>query len=214
MNINERIRQCGVIAVFTLDDAEKAVPLAKALIGGGIDVMELTLRTPAAMEALKAIRQEVPEMLAGMGTILRPEQVDECQSAGAAFGVAPGINPNVVKRAKEAKFPFAPGVANPTNIEAALELGCGTLKFFPAEDSGGINYLETIAAPYEHLGVRYIPLGSVRPQNLGPYLKSPHVLAVGGSWIAPQEKIENQQWDWIKGTAQEAKKMVHSIRGE
>ena len=127
----QRIENCGVIAVLVIDEPENAVPLARALLACGIDAMELTLRTPGAVEALRIVRQQVPEMLAGVGTILRPEQVEEVVDAGAAFGVAPGLNLKVVERAKQLGLPFAPGIVTPSELELAVEIGCRELKFFP-----------------------------------------------------------------------------------
>ena len=131
-----RIERCGVIAVLVVDEIRHAVPLARALTEGGVDVMELTLRTPVAVDALRAIKAEVPEMLAGIGTVLSVEQVHAAAEAGAGFAVAPGTNPRVVREAQNVGLPFAPGIATPTDLESALELGCREVKYFPAEPSG------------------------------------------------------------------------------
>lgn len=199
-----------IVAVLVIDDAKSAVPLAKALLAGGVSTMELTLRTPAALDALRAIKAEVPEMLAGMGTVLSVEQVEQIAQAGAAFGVAPGTNPRVIQAAKAKGLSFAPGVATPTDIELALEQGCRLLKFFPAEPSGGLNFLNSIAAPFAHLGVKYVPLGGVQPDNLVQYLKNPHVLAVGGSWLAPRDLVDAKNWTEITRRATEARQIVES----
>jgi 2-dehydro-3-deoxyphosphogluconate aldolase/(4S)-4-hydroxy-2-oxoglutarate aldolase len=175
--------------------------------------MELTLRTPAAMDALRAIRAEAPEMLAGIGTILTPEQVRESARSGAAFGVSPGLNPRVVREARDAGLPFSPGVVTPSDIEAALELGCRELKFFPAELSGGLPYLKSIAAPYRHLGVRFIPLGGLSPDNMAAYLGEPAVIAVGGSWLASHALIEKKNWAAVTELASEAAMVVKRVRG-
>ena len=207
-----RIEACGVIAVLVIDRAEDAVPLAKALLAGGIDVMELTLRTPAAIEALKEIKRNVPEMIAGIGTILTPEQITEAKAAGAEFGVAPGMNSRVVAKAKEAGLPFAPGICTPSDIEAALEHGCRLLKFFPAETSGGLKHLKNMSAPYMHLGLKFIPLGGLDQNNLASYLADPSVAAVGGSWIAKRETIKANDWAAITAAAAEATETVYSAR--
>ena len=207
-----RIEACGVIAVLVIDRAEDVVPLAKALLAGGIDVMELTLRTPAAIEALKEIKRNVPEMIAGIGTILTPEQVIEAKAAGAEFGVAPGMNPRVVAKAKEAGLPFAPGICTPSDIEAALEHGCRLLKFFPAETSGGLKHLKNMSAPYMHLGLKFIPLGGLDQNNLASYLAEPSVAAVGGSWIAKRETIKANDWAAITAAAAKANETVYSAR--
>ena len=206
------IERCGVIAVLVIDDAARAVPLARALIAGGVDVMELTLRTPSAVDALRRIRAEVPDMLAGIGTILTPEQVRTVAEAGAAFGVSPGVNRRVIEEAKRIGLPFAPGIVTPSDVEAALELGCRELKFFPAETSGGIDYLKSMAAPYTHLGVRFVPLGGVSTKNLAAYLAEPIVLAVGGSWLAPRELIAEQQWQVITDRAAKATRIAREGR--
>ena len=209
-----RIEACGVIAVLVIDRVEDAVPLAKALLAGGIDVMELTLRTPAAIEALKEIKRNVPEMIAGIGTILTPEQVMEAKAAGAEFGVAPGMNPRVVAKAKDAGLPFAPGICTPSDIEAALEHGCRLLKFFPAETSGGLKHLKNMSAPYVHLGLKFIPLGGLDQNNLASYLADPSVAAVGGSWIAKRETIKANDWAAITAAAAKATETVKAIRGK
>lgn len=207
------VRNTGVIAVLMLDEAESAVPLARALLAGGVNCVELTLRTPAALEALRRIRGEVPEMQVGAGTVLTPAQVAEVKAAGAAFGVAPGMNPRVVAAAREAGLPFAPGVCTPTDIEMALEHGCRVLKFFPSEPCGGLPYLRTIAAPFAHLGVQYIPLGGVGVANAEEYLKEPSVLALGGSWLASRAAIQRQMWDEITTHARQAVRVVQRVRG-
>ena len=204
----ERIGRCGVIAVLVIDHAPNVVPLSKALVACGIDCIELTLRTPAAVDAIRLVREQVPNMIVGVGTILQPDQVDEVVAAGARFGVAPGLNPKVVQRAQEKGLPFAPGVATPSDIEAAIELGCRELKFFPAEPSGGIGYLRSMVSPYAHLGLQFIPLGGVNANNMSAYLYDPTVLAVGGSWIATQKLVSNQNWSAVIDNATEARRNV------
>ncbi len=210
--LTARIKQAGVVAVLVIDRAEDAVPLAKALLRGGIGAMELTLRTPAALEALQRVVAEVPEMLPGIGTILTPKQAEEAKQAGAAFGVAPGLNRRVVKAAQQCGLPFSPGIATPSDLEAALELGCPDVKFFPAEPSGGLSYLKSISAPYAHMGVRFIPLGGLNVDNVASYLDSPLVMAVGGSWLAPRDLIREQDWDAIRERASQATAIVQRVR--
>jgi 2-dehydro-3-deoxyphosphogluconate aldolase/(4S)-4-hydroxy-2-oxoglutarate aldolase len=212
-DLYSRIESCGVIAVLVVDDARHAVPLARALAAGGIDVMELTLRTDAALDSLVAIRREVPDMLAGIGTVLTPQQVDDVHAAGATFAVAPGLNRRVVLAAQKLGLPFAPGIATPSDMESALELGCRDTKFFPAEPSGGLDYLKSLAAPYAHLGVRYVPLGGINEKNMATYLSSPLILAVGGSWLAPRELINDQRFDTIRERAASARRIVDDCRG-
>jgi 2-dehydro-3-deoxyphosphogluconate aldolase/(4S)-4-hydroxy-2-oxoglutarate aldolase len=204
----DRVSTAGVVAVLMVDDAKDAVPLARALLAGGVEVMELTLRTPAALDALRAIRRDVPEMIAGIGTILSVEQLHAAREAGAAFGVSPGCNPRLLSAARDAEFSFGPGIATPTDIEIALEHGCRVLKFFPAEQLGGLTYLRAMAAPYAHLGLRYIPLGGLTAANAGEYLEDPLIAAIGGSWIAPRDAIKRNDWDKIAANASEAAQLV------
>jgi 2-dehydro-3-deoxyphosphogluconate aldolase/(4S)-4-hydroxy-2-oxoglutarate aldolase len=211
--LSQRLHRSGVIAVLVVDAADDAVPLARALLAGGVDCIELTLRTPVAMTALRRIRAEVPELVVGVGTILTPQQVNEVQAAGAAFGVAPGMNPRVIAEAQRVGLPFSPGICTPTDIELALEHDCRLLKFFPAEPSGGLAYLRAIAAPYAHLGVKYIPLGGVSLGNAELYLKEPAVHALGGSWLAPRELIQRQDWAAITANASAATAIVRRVRG-
>lgn len=210
--ILQRIERCGVVAVLVIDEVADAVPVARALCDGGIDVMELTLRTPAAIDALAAIRKDVPEMLPGIGTILRIDQVRAVHEAGAAYGVSPGINRRVVEAAQLLGLPFAPGVATPSELEAALELGCHIVKLFPAEPLGGLEYVRSIAAPYAHLGIRFLPLGGLNPENMGSYLIDPLTLAVGGSWLAPRTLIRSGDWLAIRDLAAAARLQVDKIR--
>ncbi|MDQ8201709.1 bifunctional 4-hydroxy-2-oxoglutarate aldolase/2-dehydro-3-deoxy-phosphogluconate aldolase [Pelagicoccus sp. SDUM812003] len=211
-SLKTTVSDSGIVAVLVIDHAANAVPLAKALLAGGVNVMELTLRTDAAIDSLKAIKAEVPEMIAGIGTVLTPGQVKEANDAGAAFAVAPGFNPRVVGAAKEAGLPFAPGICTPSDIEGALEFGCNVLKFFPAGSTGGLGHLKNIAAPYQHLGLSYIPLGGVNADNLGSYMGSPLVAAVGGSWLAKRDVIAAQDWATITANAKEAREIIQKAR--
>lgn len=211
-SIKTRISEAGIVAVLVIDDAANAVGLARALLAGGIGVMELTLRTDAALDSLRTIRAEAPEMLAGIGTVLTPAQVHAAKDAGAAFAVAPGFNPRVVGAARDAELPFAPGICTPSDIEGALEFGCNVLKFFPAESCGGLKRLNDMAAPYAHLGLRYIPLGGINAGNLASYVASPLVAAVGGSWLAKRETIAARGWDAIAANAREAKAIIAKAR--
>ena len=211
-NLLARIKETGVVAVLTIDEATDAVPLARALLAGGVDCIELTLRTPAAIAALQGIKSEVPQMMAGVGTVLTTSQVAEVAAAGAAFGVAPGMNPRVVLAAQQAGLPFAPGVLTPSDIEQALEQDCRLLKFFPAEPAGGLPYLKNMAAPYAHLNLRFIPLGGLDERNVEPYLADPLIAAVGGSWIAPRELIRQRQWQKIAENARHSAEEVRRVR--
>lgn len=207
-----KMHASGAVAVLVIDDANDAVPTAKALLDGGIGAMELTLRTPAALEALERVRREVPEMLAGVGTILTVEQVAQVAEAKADFGVAPGLNENVVLAAQAAELPFAPGIMTPSEIEKAVALGCKDLKFFPAEPLGGMKYLKSVAAPYAHLGLTYLPLGGLSLDNIGPYVESSLLLALGGSWIAKRDLIQKHDWAAIQNNARLTREKIDSIR--
>lgn len=211
-DLRQQLHQTGVIAVLMIDRADDAVPLARALLAGEVSGIELTLRTDAALECLRRIRAEVPEMTVGVGTILTPKQANEALEAGATFGVAPGMNPRVVAEAARIGLPFAPGVCTPTDIELALEAGCRLLKFFPCEPCGGLPYLRTIAAPFMHLGVQFIPLGGVNAANAATYLKEPSVLALGGSWLAPKDLIARGDWQAITALASEITGIVQQVR--
>ena len=211
-SLSARITTAGIVAVLIIDREEDGVPLANALLAGGVDVIELTLRTPAALGALRRIREEVPEMLVGAGTVLSPAQVLAVKAAGAAFAVSPGMNPRVLHAAADAGLPFAPGVATPTDVEQALECGCRLLKFFPAEASGGLAYLKAMSAPYLHIGVQFIPLGGVSEKNMASYLSDPLIAAIGGSWLAPREAIHEARWQDITTLAQRASNLIKSTR--
>jgi 2-dehydro-3-deoxyphosphogluconate aldolase/(4S)-4-hydroxy-2-oxoglutarate aldolase len=199
-----RLRKVGVVAVLVIDEVEAAVPIARALVDNGIDVMELAMRTASSMAALERIAAAVPEMLAGVGTILEPAQVLEAKRRGAAFLVTPGTNRRVIESALANGIPIAPGVAVPSDIETTLEYGCRLLKFFPAEPQGGLAYLKAMHAPYAHLGLEYIPLGGVSEANCRAYLAEKSVIAVGGSWIAPRDKIAARDWKAIGEAAARA----------
>lgn len=206
------VEKCGIVAVLVIDHENDAVPLAHALLKGGVHVMELTLRTPAALPALRKIKAEVPDMIAGVGTILTPIQVKQAIDLGAAFGVSPGLNPRVLSAAREAGLSFAPGVATPSDIEQALEYECQILKFFPAEPSGGLAYLKAITAPFAHLGLKFVPLGGLTVKNMATYLAEPSVAALGGSWLAPRELIQKHDWPAITSLCVDAVQTIRTVR--
>lgn len=213
LELSRQISDCGIVAVLILDRVQDAVPVARSLVAGGVTVMELTLRTPVALDALKAVRAEVPEMIAGVGTILTPDQVEQARVSGAQFGLAPGVNPRVLVAARDASLSFAPGVATPSDIEVALEHGCRLLKFFPAEPCGGLPYLNSIVAPFLHLGIQFLPLGGLNPANLATYLANPNIAAIGGSWLAPRDLIKAGSWKEITKLALEAVTTIKAVRG-
>jgi 2-dehydro-3-deoxyphosphogluconate aldolase/(4S)-4-hydroxy-2-oxoglutarate aldolase len=193
-----------IIAVITIHRADDAETLAEALLAGGLDSLEVTFRTEAAPEAIRRIKAAFPQIHVGAGTLLTGEQVAQAAQAGATFGLAPGLNPGIVRAAHERGLGFIPGVMTPSDIEGALALGCLVQKFFPANLAGGVNMLQALAAPYGHTGVKFIPLGGVTASTLREYLNAPGVAAVGGSWIADRNLIQSRDWAAITELAAEA----------
>lgn len=207
-----KLSNYGVVPVIAIESVDSALGLADALIEGGLPVAEITFRTDAATDVISKLAKDRPELILGAGTVLTPENMQKAKDCGATFAVAPGLNPEVVKKAIDLDMPFVPGVNNPTDIETALSLGCKTLKFFPAEASGGIKYLNAISAPYKHTGVKFIPTGGVNTGNLATYLESQITLACGGTWIAKTDDIAKGNWDKIKSNCLEAVKLVKNIK--
>ena len=197
-----RLRATKIVPVIVINDAADAVPLAAALTEGGLACAEVTFRTKAAGEALRRICAENPDMLAGAGTVLTPQKAREARQAGAQFVVAQGYNPAVVDYCLEHGIPVYPGVCTPTEVEAALAKGLKTLKFFPAEPAGGVNYLKAISAPYNM--VEFMPTGGVNAANINSYLALKNVVACGGSWMAPNDWIAAKQFDRIREATREA----------
>ncbi len=183
----DRIRSLRLVPVIVIDDADDAVSLARALAAGGLPCAEVTFRTAQAGQALERISAECPEVLVGAGTVLTPAQAASARKAGAKFIVAPGFGPAVVDYCLEHDIPVFPGVATPTEIEAALTKGLSVMKFFPAEPLGGVNYLKAMSAPYGK--IEFMPTGGISPANVGSYLALKNVVACGGSWMAPQDWI-------------------------
>lgn len=200
----ERIARKHIVPIVVLDDAEAAAPVAEALLAGGLDVMEIPLRTAAAETAIRRIAAGYPEILLGAGTLLDPGQVLRARDAGAVFGLAPALNPQVVAAAANCGLLFAPGVMTPSEVEQAWALGCKLLKFFPAEPAGGIAMLKALAGPYAHLGLRFLPTGGISSRNLGEYLKLPMVAAIGGSWMVDRALVAAGRWDEITRLTREA----------
>lgn len=186
-----------IIPVVEIDSANNAVPLAEAIMTGGIPILEVTLRTHEAIESIDKIRNRVPEMLVGAGTVLSLEQSTQVKDAGAQFGVSPGLNPIIVDRFEEMDIPFIPGVMTPTEIESALQKNCLFLKFFPASIAGGPDFLRAISGPYANQGMRFCATGGVKLDNMNEYLDIPIVNSIGGSWLATRSQIVNQQWQQI-----------------
>ncbi|MGI9255970.1 MAG: bifunctional 4-hydroxy-2-oxoglutarate aldolase/2-dehydro-3-deoxy-phosphogluconate aldolase [Salinispira sp.] len=209
--LQNTLKRKKIIAVLVIERSEHALRTASALARGGVDIIELTLRTPAAFESIQRIRASVPEVLVGAGTVLSPDDCARAVHAGASFLVAPGFNPNVVKAAAEHGVPFAPGIATPSELEKAYALGCKILKLFPAQALGGLPWLKSMNGPYKHLELQYIPLGGLSAENLKDWLAYPPVIAVGGSWLAPHELIIHEQWDQIEQRARKARHICDRI---
>jgi 2-dehydro-3-deoxyphosphogluconate aldolase/(4S)-4-hydroxy-2-oxoglutarate aldolase len=199
---------CRLVSVAVIDHAAAAVPVAKALFDGGLNVIEVTFRTPEAAQCIAAIREAMPQMIVGAGTVLNS---DQAKKAGAQFAVAPGLNGTVVAAAQHCGLPFFPGVMTPSDIERALHLGCSTVKFFPAEAAGGAAMLKALAAPYAHTGLKCIPTGGININNLADYLALPMVAAVGGSWMVERKLIHANDWAKITSLTAEAMRLIASL---
>ena len=198
----EDLRKIGVIPVIKIDDADKAVPLAKALIKGDIPCAEVTFRTSQGEEAIRRIKREVPGILVGAGTVLSVDQVDKAIDAGAAFIVSPGFNPQVVSHCVKKGIPITPGCSGPSDIEQALSFGLEAVKFFPAEQAGGLDFIKAVAAPYS--SVMFIPTGGINAQNIAKYTAYEKILACGGSWMVSAELINSGDFDRISSLCREA----------
>lgn len=192
--LNEQLKRLKIVPVIALNDAAQAVPLAKVLIENGLPVAEITFRTPAAAQAIRNMRDAYPDMLIGAGTVLNAEQVDQAIAAGVDFIVSPGFNPTTVQYCLDKKVTIIPGVNNPSLVEQAMQMGLETLKFFPAEPSGGVAMLKSLAAVYP---VSFMPTGGVTPSNVKNYLDIKAVLACGGTWMVPSQLIDQGDWTQI-----------------
>jgi 2-dehydro-3-deoxyphosphogluconate aldolase/(4S)-4-hydroxy-2-oxoglutarate aldolase len=194
-DINKKLYEIGIIPVIKIENADDAVPLAKALIDGGLPAAEITFRTACAAEAIKNITKAYPEMLVGAGTVLTTAQVDAAIEAGSSFIVSPGLNPKVVAYCVEKNIPVIPGCANPSDIEAAIELGLDTVKFFPAEAAGGLPMLKAMSAPYGKIS--FMPTGGINADNVLSYLKFGKILCCGGSFMVKDELVKAGEFDKI-----------------
>ncbi len=205
------LSRARILSAAVIDEPGHAVPLARALLAGGLGVMEVTFRNTHASECIRRIRAEVPSMIVGAGTLLAPAQVDEARGAGAAFGVTPGFNPTIVRHAVATGFTLAPGVLTPGEMEQSLELGCPVVKFFPAAAAGGPDFIKAVAAPYAHTALRLVPLGGVGEGTLAAYLALPLVIAVGGSWLADRKLAAAGRWDDITALTRRAVAIASSV---
>ena len=207
--ILEKIQKLGIVPVVVLDDASDAEPVAKALCEGGLPIAEVTFRTDAAEEAIKIMTEKFPDMLVAAGTVLTVEQVERAVKAGAKLIVSPGFNPTVVKYCIDNNIPVCPGCNNPSSMESAMELGLDVVKFFPAEQSGGIKAIKAMAAPYVNL--KFMPTGGINSENINDYLSFNKVLACGGSWMVAKDLVKNKEFDKIKELTREAVMTVHGF---
>ena len=203
MDALTRLANAGVVPVVVLDKVEDAVPTAKAMLAGGIDVMEITFRTAAAPESIKAVAEQCPDMFVGAGTIITLDQCKKAVDMGAKFIVAPGFNREVVAWCVENNIPVTPGCVTPTEIMGAMEFGLKVIKFFPANVYGGLTAMKSLAAPFG--GIKFIPTGGVNAQNLGEYISAPFIHAVGGSWVCPKADIAAGNWEKITKLCAEAR---------
>lgn len=203
----------GVVPVIAIDDVAHALPLADALLEGGLGIAEITFRTRAAAEVIARLSADRPELLTGAGTLLSPQQVNAAAQAGATFGLAPGCDPDVIAAADAAGLTFAPGVMTPTDISLATGQGCRMMKFFPAGPAGGPSMLKNISAPFAHLGLKFIPTGGVTLATIADWIALPEVAAVGGTWIARAEDMRDGDWKGIVSRARAAVDRVKEIRG-
>ena len=209
-DITEKFQKIGVVPVVVLDDAKDAIPLAKALIEGGLPCAEVTFRTEAAEESIRLMVEKYPEMLVGAGTVLTREQVDLAVSAGAKFIVSPGFDPEIVDYCLEKEIPVFPGCVSPSEVAQAVKRGLKIVKFFPAEPAGGISMIKAMAAPYT--GIKFMPTGGISTKNLEEYLTCDKILCCGGSWMVKGDLVKAGEFDKIKELTTEARKLVDSIR--
>ncbi|WP_104695547.1 bifunctional 4-hydroxy-2-oxoglutarate aldolase/2-dehydro-3-deoxy-phosphogluconate aldolase [Helicobacter salomonis] len=202
MQAKEILNTGPLIPVITLEDPKQGVPLARALLKGGIKILEITLRTQGALEGIARIAQEVPEAIVGAGTILNVSMLEQVKKAGARFAISPGINAKFAQEAKSVDIPLIPGVASAGELMLALEYGFEALKLFPAEAVGGVKLLKSFSAPFE--GVQFCPTGGISLENMHNYLALDNVSCVGGSWLTPKELLAHAQWDQITQIAKES----------
>ncbi len=191
----EQAAACGVVPVVVLEDAEQAVPAAKALLKGGINAMEITFRTAAAQASIARVAAEVPEMIVGAGTVVNVQQLHEAVEAGAKFIVCPGIDEEVIREAQKLEVPVVPGIVTPSEIMIGLKLGIRVFKFFPAENYGGLKTIKALSGPFPQ--IRFIPTGGVNQQNAEEYFRNPKILAVGGSWMVTAKMVDAGDFEGI-----------------
>ncbi|MEZ5856215.1 MAG: bifunctional 4-hydroxy-2-oxoglutarate aldolase/2-dehydro-3-deoxy-phosphogluconate aldolase [Hyphomicrobiaceae bacterium] len=208
--LGETLARIGIVPVLTIESVEAGVGVARALARGGLDLIEVTLRTPQALEAIRKIREEVPLARVGAGTVLGPEQADAAIAAGARFIVSPGMTPRLIAAAESWPVPFLPGAVTASEAMSLADLGYRCLKFFPAEASGGVGTLKALAAPLA--GITFCPTGGIDGRNVESYLATPNVVAVGGSWVAPSEAVRAGDWERVTVAAKQAAQLRVNTR--
>ncbi len=210
MTVMERCEKCGIVPVVVIEDAKDAVATARALLAGGIDVMEVTMRTVAAIDVIREVSENVPEVLVGAGTVLTLEQCRECIAAGANFIVSPGFDDATVKYCVENGIPVIPGCVTPTEIMYAKAYGLNTIKFFPANVYGGLKAMKALSGPF--VGLKFIPTGGVSAETLKEYIEAPFIAAVGGSWVCTKKDIAEGNFEKITALSKEARDVIDTAR--
>jgi 2-dehydro-3-deoxyphosphogluconate aldolase/(4S)-4-hydroxy-2-oxoglutarate aldolase len=205
MNIRNILSLAPVIPVLTIEKLEHAVPLARALSAGGLRVLEVTLRTPVGLPAIEAMRKSVPDAVVGVGTLTRPEDFTQAAAAGAQFGVSPGLTADLARAAQGAGFPLLPGIMTPSELIAGLSFGFTTFKLFPAQQAGGVNMLKAMHGPFPD--IVFCPTGGITRATAPEFLALPNVACVGGSWVAPNDKVRAGDWDGIEALARDASEL-------
>ena len=207
----EQFAACGIVPVVVLEEVAQALPVAQALLAGGINVMEITFRTAAAKESIATVAREMPEMMVGAGTVVNLRQLEEAAQAGAQFIVSPGSSAELIKASLERQLAIVPGVATPSEIMIGLELGLKVFKFFPAETYGGLKAIKALFGPFPQ--IRFIPTGGIKQDNAGEYLKNPGIIAVGGSWMVSADLIRAGRFDEITERSRMAVELARAVRG-
>ena len=210
MKVLDRLHGCGVVPVVVLDDVKDAVATANALLAGGVDVMEITFRTAAAADSIKAVAENCPDMLVGAGTVITLEQCKKAVECGAKFIVSPGFDEEVVRWCVERSVPITPGCVTPSEIMAAMKLGLTVVKFFPAGVYGGLSAMKALSGPF--CGIKFIPTGGMNSHNIGEFIAAPFIHAVGGSWVCPKADIAAGNFEKITTLCKQARAAVQEVR--
>ena len=207
-----RLGENRLIPVIEIEQSEDAVPLANALLEGGLTIIEITFRTAAAAESIRQVRAHFPEMLVGAGTIVTWEQAEQAAEVGSQFLVSPGFEPSLAQKVAQRGLPYLPGIATASELQGALAAGFGACKFFPAEQSGGVQVLKTFAATFRAFAPRFVPTGGIQLSNLELWFREPSVLAVGGSWLALSQWVRDQDWEAIRESVATSVRIVRHLR--